>query len=433
MPRQALSYSLPLLSNNSATLLVSDPHVDGIEAETNPVIEASETPVQPGKNYMKDDPLYKAFLAENTEEKMDPWKDVPTVSLASFMMNSQLEDGKFGGRVCAFWGENDPHNICDVIKFPERPTRIHLNLEGLCVLLRQAINEKKLTKIKVQTDDDFLTKVINQWLRKWKTNGYRKVDGTPVKNQPQMEDLGRLTELIEVRMEVLYGIKKNITEKLNNEDLKLDLENENFLVAKTHSTVDFTDAVTIYAAGVMSEKVSEKGLKFKFAGYGVYCPTDSSFSERGRFENFPSAFRTQIWAIHRALQTAIENGLSKVHIVTDSGFFVAFFNSNWKKNNKTHCANFEMYTKLLDLTEKIPAKFTYFYNPDKETKKNLNTAIGYAEDGLSFPTAKDQEKAKQKESLKAKHGGTGKEMVSKTTKKYNKKNELKLHEEFHED
>ena len=62
---------------------------------------------------------------------------VPTVSLASFMMNSQLEDGKFGGRVCAFWGENDPHNICDVIKFPERPTRIHLNLEGLCVLLRQ--------------------------------------------------------------------------------------------------------------------------------------------------------------------------------------------------------------------------------------------------------------------------------------------------------
>jgi hypothetical protein len=75
MPRHAISYSLPLLSNNSATLLVSDPHVDGIEAETNPVIEASETSVQPGKNYMKDDPLYKAFLAENTEEKMDPWKE----------------------------------------------------------------------------------------------------------------------------------------------------------------------------------------------------------------------------------------------------------------------------------------------------------------------------------------------------------------------
>jgi hypothetical protein len=62
----------------------------------------------------------------------------------------------------------------------------------------------------------------------------------------------------------------------------------------------------------------------------------------------------------------------------------------------------------------------------------LNTAISYAEDGLSFPTVKDQEKAKQKESMKAKHGGTDKEKASKTTKKY-KKGELKLHEEFHED
>lgn len=40
--------------------------------------------------------------------------------------------------------------------------------------------------------------MIQNYLRNWRTNGYLKADGTPVKNREIIEDLDRLLQQIKV-------------------------------------------------------------------------------------------------------------------------------------------------------------------------------------------------------------------------------------------
>lgn len=53
-----------------------------------------------------------------------------TVSLSSKV------NGQFGGRACAYWGENDPNNRYELISFPTKPTTNLLDLEAMAMLLR---------------------------------------------------------------------------------------------------------------------------------------------------------------------------------------------------------------------------------------------------------------------------------------------------------
>lgn len=58
----------------------------------------------------------------------------------------------------------------------------------------RAINdaaEMGVTKLRINTDSAFLRKSVNDWMPKWKENGWHKSDGNPVVNRNDFQNLDR--------------------------------------------------------------------------------------------------------------------------------------------------------------------------------------------------------------------------------------------------
>lgn len=68
----------------------------------------------------------------------------------------------------------------------------------------QAVYERGLKRLIIQTDSEFVIKVVERWLENWKRNNFIKQDGTPVKNKAHLEELDRLLSMIEVIFSFLY-------------------------------------------------------------------------------------------------------------------------------------------------------------------------------------------------------------------------------------
>jgi len=63
--------------------------------------------------------------------------------------------------------------------------------------------------VKVKTDSEFLTKAANEWMGNWKSKGWTKADGGPVKNREDFQRLDRAREGMDVRFEHVRGHQGN--------------------------------------------------------------------------------------------------------------------------------------------------------------------------------------------------------------------------------
>lgn len=102
---------------------------------------------------------------------------------------------------------------------------------------------------------------------------------------------------INYRLNVNFSVPSSSSKHLNQTLFTSDPSNqENDLVAFSNHSINFSNATKLYTASSFADADSSQ-----ICGWGVYCPSDLGLNDRGRLEVKPTHFRSQIWAIHRAL------------------------------------------------------------------------------------------------------------------------------------
>ncbi|KAI6229874.1 hypothetical protein M3Y99_01123200 [Aphelenchoides fujianensis] len=329
--------------------------------------------------------------------------------------------GKYGGgtegRIGVFWETGDSDNIYKEIPSDEKsgPSLAVLAFESVLTALRQARHDKNLTRVMIKTDSEYVAKCARTYLKTWRQNGYLKKDGTPVKNREYLEELDRLMSSIDAkivfeklqeptynRVVELLKTDKGISPKIGEDEKQAEPE------LKIEAAPSSKNVV--YTTGVL--KTNDDG--FVLSAYGVHWPQQKELDTCGRFGDFPlTHFRAQLSAIITAIETAIENELADVHVVTDSDRFLRFYRRDWTKKDGTPMANAPLYRKIKQLEEQI--KVTYAYNPPDHNDQIAQAAV-LAEDGLAYPTKTQrihQEKRKEK-AAKAKSKKAAKKKAEET-------------------
>ncbi|KAE9551092.1 hypothetical protein FO519_005689 [Halicephalobus sp. NKZ332] len=308
---------------------------------------------------------------QNTMEEAAAWHGVPVVSTTHIVSGSNVYFG-------VFWDQGDPMNIYKEATTPS-PNAFHGALEAVMVALRQALYERKLERVIVQTDSKYIVDCANRHLKIWRNNGYMKKDGTPVKHAELLDDFAKLLDMIEAQVRLIPS-RSSILEHLKS-DPRISGKIEGVVgdVEDYYKATDKFDE-TIFVAAKM---VNTKG-DFAVSGYGCQFQNHPSQSFCGRFANFPVTLqRAQLFGILQALKIAKENGLKNVQVVCDSGYFVKFYKRNWLKNDGQPCANFNYYKEIKDLADELNANFSFL--PENSTDEQFENAKLLSKDGLAFP------------------------------------------------
>lgn len=81
-------------------------------------------------------------------------------------------------------------------------------------------------------DSEFVTKVVNIYLKNWRSNGYLKRDGTPVKNREDIEEIDRLLQQVNVNIQNLIRliIKSVFRRRLNTFHSRISTETISLIV-----------------------------------------------------------------------------------------------------------------------------------------------------------------------------------------------------------
>ncbi|VDK65077.1 unnamed protein product [Onchocerca ochengi] len=128
-------------------------------------------------------------------------------------MNAPLVycDGSFDwtlrkGGIGIFWGPNDERNA-HLSLTGSKLTNIRAEIQAVNLAALQACS-LDFERIIIKTDSQFVVKVINSWLSKWRSNEWKKVDGKQIENMNDIQKLSRYTEMIKMRVEHTYGHQK---------------------------------------------------------------------------------------------------------------------------------------------------------------------------------------------------------------------------------
>ncbi|VDO46034.1 unnamed protein product [Onchocerca flexuosa] len=134
-------------------------------------------------------------------------------------MNAPLVycDGSFDwtmrkGGIGIFWGPNDERNA-QLSLTGSKLTNIRAEIQAVSLAALQNLLLFKacsldFERIIIKTDSQFVVKVINSWLSKWRSNEWKKVDGKQIENMGDIQKLSRYTEMIKMRVEHTYGHQK---------------------------------------------------------------------------------------------------------------------------------------------------------------------------------------------------------------------------------
>ena len=180
------------------------------------------------------------------------------------------------------------------------PNAFHGALEAVMVALRQALYERKLERVIVQTDSKYIVDCANRHLKVWRNNGYIKKDGTPVKHSELLDDFAKLLDMIEAKIRLIPP-QSNVLEHLKADPMMAEKVGE---AAGDHedqykSSGKFSETIFVSA-----KLVNTKG-DFTVAGYGCQFKNHPNYSSCGRFANFPITLqRTQLFGIIQALKIA---------------------------------------------------------------------------------------------------------------------------------
>uniref|UniRef100_A0A1I7VU35 ribonuclease H n=1 Tax=Loa loa TaxID=7209 RepID=A0A1I7VU35_LOALO len=120
-------------------------------------------------------------------------------------------DGSFDwtlrkGGIGIFWSPNDERNV-QLSLTGSKLTNIRAEIQAVSLAALQACS-LNFDRIIIKTDSQFVVKVINSWLSKWRSNEWKKADGKQIENMDDIQKLSHYTEIIKMRVEHTYGHQK---------------------------------------------------------------------------------------------------------------------------------------------------------------------------------------------------------------------------------
>ncbi|VDN02798.1 unnamed protein product [Thelazia callipaeda] len=110
------------------------------------------------------------------------------------------------GGIGIFWSPKDERNV-HLSLTGSKITNIRAEIKAVSLAALQACS-LKFERVIIKTDSQFVVKVINSWLSRWRLNDWKKADGRQIENVDDIQKLSRYTDMIKMRVEHTYGHQK---------------------------------------------------------------------------------------------------------------------------------------------------------------------------------------------------------------------------------
>ncbi|KAL3116159.1 hypothetical protein niasHT_002163 [Heterodera trifolii] len=102
-----------------------------------------------------------------------------------------------------FWSDGHPDNVSAPVNGP--PTNNRAEYLAVISALEKA-TARNIRRLVIRTDSALLIQSMTKWLPKWRTNGWKTINGTDVRNRDLLERLDNLTKgTIDVKFEKVAG------------------------------------------------------------------------------------------------------------------------------------------------------------------------------------------------------------------------------------
>ncbi|XP_055934079.1 uncharacterized protein LOC129963622 [Argiope bruennichi] len=133
----------------------------------------------------------------NSDGKVEYVLANPDEPVVIFTDGASAENGRRRARagIGIYWGPNHPLNTSK--RLPGRQTNNRAEIQAAVYALNQA-KQIGARKVKLYTDSQFLIHAITDWIKKWKTNGWKLVNGDPVVNKDDFLELEAISQGLEV-------------------------------------------------------------------------------------------------------------------------------------------------------------------------------------------------------------------------------------------
>merc|ERR1719427_708509 len=143
-------------------------------------LDSFKPEIEPKK--MKPDPVFGAGLKFTVE---DGFTQV-------FTDGACPNNGKGGARagVGVWWGDGHKMNLAQRVH-GDRQTNNVAEIQAATMSISQAMGAG-ITKLQVNTDSQFLINCVTQWMKRWKSNGWKTATGHDVKNKEDLVELDNL-------------------------------------------------------------------------------------------------------------------------------------------------------------------------------------------------------------------------------------------------
>lgn len=126
--------------------------------------------------------------------------DVPVVYTDGACSNNGKDIAKAGFGV--YWGDNHPDNIS--LPVSGEPTNNRAEYEAVYTALKQA-RDKGLNRLLIRTDSKLLISSMDNWINKWKKNGWKTADGKVVRNRDLLEAIDGMRDDVKFHFEHVNG------------------------------------------------------------------------------------------------------------------------------------------------------------------------------------------------------------------------------------
>lgn len=101
----------------------------------------------------------------------------------------QHSNGNRNSGIGVYWGDNDSRNIS--LKLSGNHTNSTTEINAALYALRQ-IKKLGIKNAHIYSDSDYVVKSVNEWIHKWKENGWKKANGKKVMHKELIIELDSL-------------------------------------------------------------------------------------------------------------------------------------------------------------------------------------------------------------------------------------------------
>lgn len=127
-------------------------------------------------------------------------------SIICYTDGSCVNNGKLTvAGIGIFWSEGHVDNVSKGLKLDE-----HTNNRTEMLAIIHAIEiaiKRGYHRVVIRTDSELIVKTMNEWLKMWKVNGWRRVNNKPIKNIDLIQIIDSLCTQLDVSFEHIKGSK----------------------------------------------------------------------------------------------------------------------------------------------------------------------------------------------------------------------------------